>query len=263
MMMRGMFSVLTVGLGSIASMIPATAVASDAEVTQACILAYEKAGEQRKVYQDALRARDESAKCVASCPPTLASECQAWLDEDTAKIATLEIVTALPRAQLVIRVDGVVHTESEIELNAGVHELAVAAQGQPQWAESLTVSEGQRVRRTVSTVEAEASSGLTIAGFVIGGFGVASLGAAGVLTIVGHLQASDLRETCAPDCRNKDVDDIESEWLVAGILAGVGGAALAAASVTLGFALGEEAPAATLRVGAESGRGGISVLLSF
>ncbi len=249
-------------LVALAASTPAVALAADAEVTQACILAYERAGEQRKVYKDIVRARDESAKCIASCPAALAKECEAWLAEDAGKIATLEIETALPREQVVVRVDGVARADPSIELNAGSHELSVAVEGQPQWAESLTLAEGQRVRRTVSTVAPEPSQELKIASIVLGGVAVASLGSAGVLTVLGHLHASDLRETCAPECRNKDVAAIENEWVAAGIFAGLGVAAAAATAVTLGFALGDEAPA-VLVVGARDSDVGMSVLFAF
>jgi hypothetical protein len=74
--------------------------------------------------------------------------------------------------------------------------------------------------------------------FVLGGVGAAALVTAGILSIVGWVEASDMRDTCAPGaggvgCSPDRVDRVRARWIAGGILAGVGGAAMIGGGVWL------------------------------
>jgi hypothetical protein len=53
---------------------------------------------------------------------------------------------------------------------------------------------------------------------------LAALGAALYLDVTASSDARGLRRTCAPNCNQADVDDVQSKYTLAGITAGIGGA---------------------------------------
>jgi hypothetical protein len=203
--------------------------ADETAVTQACIVAYERADEQRKIHRDPLRARELAAQCTRECPATLASECSVWEREEAGKIARLTIDA---RGEgIVVRVDGEVRPSGLMELRPGEHELSISTPDGARHVERLTLREGEVASRTVSLTDPGVPS-TTVVALALGGAGAASLIGAGVLSILGHVRASDLRESCAPACEDEDVASIERRWMIGGILAGVGGALGAAALLT-------------------------------
>lgn len=222
------------------------AQAQDAEIQQACVSAYERAGEQRKIFKDPLRSKAEAEKCAKTCPEALAIECRGWIKEEDAKLARVEITISLPGAK--VEVDGQVRAERMIELNPGEHDLLVSAAGRVPHAAKLQLAAGAREKLVIDlkpipraeTIQNEtASSDTVIGGVVTLSFGLAALSAAGVLATLGHVQASDLRSSCAPSCGPEGVATIEREWIAGGVCAGVG---LGAAVTGLVLILLPEAP---------------------
>ncbi len=96
----------------------------------------------------------------------------------------------------------------------------------------LTVTlggEAAPVETNAPPVDREASP--PIAAYVTGAVGVAALGVALYLALDANADARNLRDTCAPTCEQTAVDDIDNQRLVAGVTAGLGGAAVIAAAV--------------------------------
>jgi hypothetical protein len=212
-----------------AVVLPRGALAGETAVTQSCIVAYERADEQRKIHRDPVRARELAAQCARECPPALATECTVWEREEAAKIAKLRIDA---RGEgVVVRVDGDVRSSGVVELRPGEHELSISAPDLERHVERLTLREGESVSRSITLAEPGVPA-TTIVALALGGAGAASFVAAGVLSILGHVRASDLRETCAPTCSQEDVDAVAGRWTVGGVLAGVGGALGAAGVLT-------------------------------
>jgi hypothetical protein len=57
---------------------------------------------------------------------------------------------------------------------------------------------------------------------VIAGVGLLGMGVGGVLSVVGHVDRSELASTCAPSCAQAQVDAIATKWVAGGITAGAG-----------------------------------------
>jgi hypothetical protein len=209
---------------------PDLALADETAVTQACIVAYERADEQRKIHRDPVRARDLAAQCARECPAALASECAVWERDEAGKIAKLTIDA---RGEgIVFRIDGEVRHSGLVELAPGEHELSISAPDLERRVERLTLREGEALTRTVTLAEQPWPSPVEVVALALGGAGAATLVAAGVLSILGHVRASELRDSCAPTCTQQDVDAIEQRWTIGAVLAGVGGALGAAGLLT-------------------------------
>jgi hypothetical protein len=225
------------------------------EVTQTCIRSFEQAGEQRKIFQDYVRARAEALRCSETCPAQLAFECKTWLAQDAEKVAQLELESSLPFASLSVKLDGVVLTTPLSEVNPGAHRIEALADGHQPLLVELMLAEGQHAKQRLVFVPVtpqaspeEASRGPSVPGIIIGSLGLSSLAAAGILAGLGHLEASRLREECAPNCLASDVSLIEREWIASGVLAGVGLAGMIAGGVLVGMSFGEESTTASLQL---------------
>jgi hypothetical protein len=209
---------------------PDLALGGETAVTQACIVAYERADEQRKIHRDPVRARDLAAQCARECPASLASECAVWERDEAGMIAKITI--DVRGEGVVVRIDGEVEPSGLVELAPGDHELAISAPDLERRVERLTLRPGEELTRTIALTETTWPSTADIVALALGGAGAATLVAAGVLSILGHVRASDLRASCAPTCAREDVDAIEQRWTIGGVLAGVGGALGAAGLLT-------------------------------
>jgi hypothetical protein len=225
---------------------PRFAAAQPSEVSQACITAYERAGERRQIFRDWVGAKAESAKCATECPAELADTCKQWLAEDSSKIALLEVEARdVTRDKITLRIDGDVRAESSLELNPGDHELRWSAEGFIPRTMKLTLAEGERERLVLTLTPApallppqappkrppQAAPAPPIAGWTVLSLGLASLTAGGALTIAGHVRAGALEESCAPFCSDEEVAVVEREWVAAGICAAAGLAASTAGLV--------------------------------
>ena len=87
----------------------------------------------------------------------------------------------------------------------------------------------------------------SVTSMILGGVGAGALLVGGGLAIAGHVRVGDLREDCAPDCAESDVDAVRALWIAGGVAAGVGVGALAVAvALALG---GSSADDTTARAG--------------
>lgn len=235
---------LTLIAVTIAAALPSAGDAR-AEPGDACVSSYEGAQEQRRA-SDPLRERAELRLCLGACPAELARDCTRWLAEIEPKIGHLVMrATNVDAAALQVDVDGTRQTSLEVEVNPGEHRVRLAAHGFLPLDRTVTVTEGATVRvegaltpepvppprdpagpGTAPRLLVEEAWAPSTPGFILGGIGVSAMAVALGLTIDGHLSASNLREACAPNCTEAQVAPIKNEWTAAGIVGGVGLAAL-------------------------------------
>jgi hypothetical protein len=94
----------------------------------------------------------------------------------------------------------------------------------PDDAASAGIGPSTSGARTGAPPDEPRGSSPPIAAYVLGGLGLAALGAALYFDLTASSDARGLRRTCAPNCNQADVDDVQSKYTLAGITAGIGGA---------------------------------------
>jgi hypothetical protein len=245
---------------------PRTAAADERQV---CVSASEK-GQQLRSTGKLVEAREQFNLCGRTeCPKLIQQDCTQWMSEVLTSLPSVvpgakdrkgrDIVDAR------LSIDGKVVTETldgkPIVLDPGVHAFlfeakgAAAAGGTPTVMEQVVVKPGEKNRIVTVTFatgddggtgagtgagggatepRAEAAkSSPPIAAFVVGGIGIVALGAAGVLGLLANSDARDLRDTCAPNCKQADVDSIQTRYTIGAVTAGVGGVMLITGVVLL------------------------------
>jgi hypothetical protein len=225
----------------------AIAPAARADPGDSCVTSYEEA-QQAKKAGELVRSKANLRLCMGACPRALAGDCEAWLGEVSKSIATLTIharaADGAPLGAAELAIDGVSRPlDQPLELDPGPHRVHVEGRGLVARTETLTLEAGATVEHAVviergggsATVEREAPS--LVGPLVLGGGGLLLLAGAGVLSLIGHLDVSDMRDTCAPSCDVDRVDAVRAMWTAGGVLAAVGGAAVIGSGVWLGIAV--------------------------
>ncbi len=231
----------------LAVVLAATSLAPRARAAEGdtCVAAYEGA-QQRLKRGELLRARAELDVCLGSCPEALAKDCAIWREDVAGRLArvTFDVRQGgvqTPVADVRVSVDGStvpVDTRGVVEVDPGPHAIEVSTQGASSETQSVDLPPGGATQLRFDFVGRQAESGsLPPAAIAIGAVGVAALLVGGGLGLAGHLQVSELRDTCAPDCARADVDAVRSEWIAGGVTAGVGVGALV---VALAMVLGDD-----------------------
>jgi hypothetical protein len=91
----------------------------------------------------------------------------------------------------------------------------------------------------------EDSAGVPALSYVLGGLGVAGIGAFVALRLIGSSDFGAMQDTCAPGCSDSDIDDLKLKYLLSNVALGVGAASLGAAIIVYAVAPSEpEAPSA-------------------
>ena len=159
-----------------------------------------------------------------------------------------------------------------IDLDPGAHQVVVVRQGARGAPRSLEVKEGERARLALQdrssvvpvappTANPEASVGppppppssnAPIAGYVVGGGGLAALGVGAILGITALSQRSDLANGCGTTraCAASDVDAARSRMIAADITLGVG---LVATAIGAYLVFIRSSPPPTLAAGLRGG----------
>lgn len=217
-----------------------TPAAAHADPGDACVASYEESQRLRKA-GSLVRAVTELKLCQKACPTILARDCTAWREELEASLSRLVVAIRstegeeVPSAIVFIdedRVTGVSVTQPAVA-DPGQRNVRVEAAGFAPQTAIVTLSPGETSSIDVvltplpaagppSVETATRPTDPPVAAFVLGGTGAALLGVGAVLGIKGHVDASALRDDCAPDCAESDVDDIRVLWVAGGISAGVG-----------------------------------------
>jgi hypothetical protein len=232
----------------------AATTAARADDTQACLAAAESAQKLRNAGK-LTEAREQLVICGRTdCPKLVQRDCTQWMTEVLAVLPSF--VPAARDADgrdlvdVTVSVDGVKVAESldgnPLPIDPGVHTLRFETSGAPAIEEKVVLRQGEKNRIVAVTFARDAGGpapelvtppreedprSAPIAAYVVGGLGIATLGAALYLNLDANADARELRDTCAPRCPQADVDDVEKRQLISGITAAVGGAALIAGVV--------------------------------
>lgn len=241
----------------------ATEPKPEAESKVRCRSAYER-GQQLKLEGRPTQARVALRVCSESCPPPFATDCARWTSEVDALLPTVRLrargehgerltdVRALVDGQLLadpipeesIAVDpgdrvlrferpGFAPVTVAIRLEPGErdHEVSVAIR------DALRADAGPSAPPSTAplagpTRPADPAGSSRLPSYVLGGLGLSALLVGGGLAVKGHVDRTDLADTCAPACDPARTDPIRSLWVASGIIAGAG-----LASVVLAFVL--------------------------
>ena len=202
-----------------------------------CVAAYEGAQELRQ--RGALvEARRELDVCRAACPAALARDCESWQRDVASRVGRVRLDVrrdGSPATAEVVLIDGrpaVAEVDGGLIVDPGDHVLRVEVAGATAVERALSLAPGAAVALTVETTSTrsdEDESGLPTASLLLGSVGAGALLVAGGLAVAGHVRVADLRDDCAPDCAESDVDAVRTAWIAGGVTAGVGVGALAVA----------------------------------
>jgi hypothetical protein len=239
------------------------AAAAD-KASLACIRASDEAQSARDA-NDLLRARELFAQCTeAKCPAMIRRDCATWLEQVESQLPSivLGIRDADGRDVVDARVtiDGQTIDEKArggtIELNPGPHvirwegagdpvEIRIALRPQeksrpviatlPRPAPAAASDAGAPAASTPQPVPESADTavqrgGLPAATYVLGGVGVAALGAFAYFGWRAKHDSDSMHDKCAPACAHEDVTALKTKLVVADVALGVGVAAVAGAT---------------------------------
>jgi hypothetical protein len=217
-----------------------------------CVESYGNSQQLRRDHQLG-RAREELRSCSrAACPALVRTDCIAWLDavqaafpslairavKDGGDIANVKVID--DNEVIAARLDG-----SSLEVEPGEHTFRFETDGAPPVVVKLVVREREKDRvvpvtfasssgapDAVAPAELPGSSRPVPPGvFVLGGVGVAGFATFGVLGLIGKNAESSLDNTCKPNCSQRAIDKVRTEYIVADVGLGVGAAALVSAGV--------------------------------
>ena len=246
-------------IASVISGVPGTAAADDKQV---CVAASEK-GQQLRSSGKLVEAREQFNLCGRTeCPKLIQQDCTQWMSEVLASLPSVVPGAKDKKGRDIVdarlSIDGKVVTETldgkPIVVDPGVHSFvfeAKSAGAAPAVKEQFVIKPGEKNRLVSVTIAtgddggATAAAGTTeppadtskssppIAAYVVGGLGIAALGAAGVMALLASSDARDLRSTCSPNCKQSDVDAIQTRYTINAVTAGVGGVLLITGIVLL------------------------------
>jgi len=269
---------------------PADAEPNDAEpgetAPNVCVSAYEDNQILRRG-GELLAARDKLLVCAQSqCPEAVRADCMQWLDELQRSIPTIVVaardVSGADTTSVRLFIDGALAAESldgrPIALDPGAHDLRFE-HGDERIDQKVVVQQGAHERAIVVSFAPETppaaapvsppppdvaeEPGPPALAFVLGGLGLAALGAFAGFGLVGRSEAGDLNDTCGPTrtCAESDIDAARTKLIVADVSLGVGVVSLGIATTLLVLHATSE-PEAAFDAGASVGRSGASGWLS-
>ena len=236
--------------------------ASFADDRQACVAAHEKAQQQKNAGR-LVEAREALTSCGGiECPELIKQDCTQWMTEVLQKLPTIiPAVRDTDGADLVavrVSVDGKVVAElldgKPIPVDPGIHYFHLTAEGKAPFDQQVVVRQGEKDRLLPITMTIplmvsrslppeKQPRGLSVLGLVVGGAGVVAGGIGLGLGLSADHDARGLRDSCAPNCTDGQVDDVRSSQTVARVI-GIGGGVLfvAGAVITiLHYTTGEKA----------------------
>jgi hypothetical protein len=200
------------------------------------------------------RWRDAEARfrtCSSACPGPITQDCARWYDEVRAKMPTIVVAAVGPdgadTVDVTLLVDGT-HVADQLpstafEVDPGEHVVRLQHAGWPAVEQKVVVREGEKEKRIALSFApttpakggdatpgpAPAASSPPILGYVLLGVGVVAAGVSIPLAIDAKIKEDNLRnDPCGHNgtCETSKVNPINTEYLVAGIVGGVGLVAL-------------------------------------
>jgi hypothetical protein len=216
----------------------------------ACIAASEHAQELRNAGK-LTAARDELMVCSrAECPKLVQTDCTKWMGEVLAALPSVVPGAKDPNGKDVVEakfsIDGEVVLEAldgkPVPVDTGVHVFRLEAAGMKPVEERVVVRAGEQNRVVSWQLEPAASAPppappaedhgaakhepALVVPIVLSGAGIVLMGLALLTDLGATSDAHELRDTCAPNCDQDDVDSIKGRYALAGLGAGLGAAAL-------------------------------------
>ena len=202
----------------------------------------------------------------ATCPPFLVRECVAAYDRLTASVPTITLVardeTGTPLTDVAVSVDGTAVADQiggrAFSIDPGVHEfrfeytgkvvtvrvlLSEGEKNKPVVAEFVLhepAPGGERPADTTPKEPAREGGGIPTATYILGGAGIAALGAGVAFRLVAASSYNDLLDTCSPNCSSGEVASVRTKYVISTVGFGVGAAALIGAGAIWAFSGGSE-----------------------
>jgi len=227
---------------------------------QECATAYEQAQEMRSSGK-LLNAREALVLCAQEvCPAFVQSDCAQWVTEVERELPTIVIAAKDKNGDdttaVRVTVDEVLFAPElggkALAIDPGPHKFRFELEGADPIEKQIVIRQGQKDRAIEVSFappeadplesspygaaaagaepekdEADAAGGqpgpLRTWAYVAGGVGVAGLAGWVVLGLMGKAEQSDLENSgCKPNCRQADVDSIDTKYLMADISLAVG-----------------------------------------
>lgn len=198
-------------------------------------------------------ARAQLVLCQRVCPRNLGDDCQRWQSEVDARLASV-VLEARDAGEVRVRIDdrpAEPLPPGEVLLEPGKHRFVFERVADGRTVEQVAVlGAGDKRHRIVASFandepkEEPGLGGGAVTSIVLLSVGGAALVVAGALAIKGHVDRGALFD-CRPYCAVEDVEAVRTTWTAAGIVAGIGGA-MVAASLVVWLVTGDESEAASL-----------------
>ena len=224
-----------------------------------CRAAYER-GQQLKLEGHPSQARVALRVCSEACPPPFATDCDRWSKEIEALLPTVRLGARGASGERLddvrVLVDGQLLADplplTAVTVDPGNHSFRFERAGFTPVEVRVNLEPGEREREVAVTIGesrqgpsssnggSNSEAGLALAdgprasrlpSYVFGGVGFAALALASGLAVKGHLDRSELADTCSPACDPAAADPIRTVWLASAIAAGAGVASFALALV--------------------------------
>ena len=240
-------ALLVAGVVTAVTLVSAAARADEREV---CASAAERAQSLRDEgnYRGA---RAQMLVCARDvCPGPIKADCGRWLEDVQRDAPTIvfgatssgkdvsDVKVTIDGVVIADRLDGTPHL-----VDAGEHTFVFERAGVKKEERAL-VRAGEKGRAIVIAFDAPASASRPtdrpapappvprdesslVPAFIVGGIGVVALGSFAIFALQGMNDKDELETTCAPNCPQRDVDKLETKFIIADISLGVGVVALA------------------------------------
>lgn len=242
----------------------APALADEPVTPQRCNAAYERAQVMRRD-RKLVAARESLLVCSqAKCPAAITADCGPWLREVESTMPTVVFVTRdaaghdVPAVK--VSVEGVVlatrlggsaievdpgertfvfepehgkRVELKLVINTGEKNRLVPVTIVESVADPVPLSAASTASTTAPIVPASGERGSLVPAIVVGGLGLASLGASLGIYLDAKSGTDKLRDTCAPNCPKADVDSLRTKGIISDVTFGVGLAGLGVAGLMI------------------------------
>jgi hypothetical protein len=242
----------------------------------ACIASFEEAQRERNAGHY-LASRAALIQCSEpQCGDVLASECtRMYADVESATPSVVfsahdaarnadrsDVAVTMNGKPLLERLDG-----KPLPVDPGQYELVFSAPGVASVKLPVVIRTGEKYRvinvvfpapetpastlrptpAAVQVTTPEGSPEVPVLSYVLGGVGVAGIGAFVALRLIGSSDFDKMKGDCAPGCEEADVDNLKLKYLLSNVALGVGVASLGTAIVLYAVAPNEpEDPSASL-----------------
>ncbi|HEU4537188.1 MAG TPA: hypothetical protein VFS00_23875 [Polyangiaceae bacterium] len=234
---------------------------------RACVDAYE-AGQQLRNVGKLIESRERLLVCSNDeCPTAVRGDCATWLSEVESNLPSVVVEARLPSgretADVVVAVDGLVVARNldgrALAVNPGVHTFRFESATEGKVEQQVIVRQGEKNRKIVAqfgnapaAAPAPEAPGAPAAPggreapgagsgrsplyptvpLVLAGVGVVGFGAFVGFALSGKQLERDLRDECAPECSDSQVDAVKRRLVYADVGLAAGAVGLVGAGVT-------------------------------